>query len=55
MRFRYFDPAGNQLAPEQLRSMGVVTPAMGHVLAAVLERLEKAGKSGEPVEKDPAE
>lgn len=55
MRFRYFDPAGNQIAPEQLRSMGVMTPAMDHVFATVLERLEKTGKFGEPIEKNPAE
>ena len=55
MRFRYFDQAGNQIAPEQLRAMGVTTPAMDHVFAAVLSRLEKTERSGEAVEKIPAE
>ena len=55
MRFRYFDPAGNQITPEQLRAMGVMTPVMGHVFATVLERLEKNERSGEPIEKNPAE
>lgn len=55
MRFRYFDPAGNEIAPEQLRAMGVITPAMGHVFATVLERLEKTERSGEAIEKIPAE
>lgn len=55
MRFRYFDPAGNQIAPEQLRAMRVSTPAMDHVFATVLERLEITERSGEAIEKIPSE
>lgn len=53
MKFRYFDPAGRQIAPEQLRSMQVMTPAMGHVFATVVARLEKNERSGGPIEKAP--
>lgn len=55
MKFRYFDPVGNQIAPEQLRSMRVMTPVMNHVFATVLKRLEKTERSGEPIEKTSAE
>lgn len=55
MRFRYFDPAGKQIAPEQLRSMDVMTSAMDHVFATVQERQEKIGKFGKPIEKNPVE
>lgn len=55
MKFRYFDPAGRQLTAEQLRSMQVMTPAMDHVFATVLERLEKNERSVEPIEKVPPE
>lgn len=54
MKFRYFDPAGRQLTPEQLRSMQVMTPAMGHVFAAALDRLEKSGISEGRIEKPAA-
>lgn len=53
MKFRYFDPAGHQIAPEQLHTMQVMTPAMDHVFATVLERLEKNERSGSSVEKLP--
>lgn len=55
MRFRYFDPAGNQMTLEELRSMGIMTPAMDHVFATVLARMEKNGKSRELIEKISAE
>ena len=51
VKFRYFDPAGRQIAPEQLRSMQIMTPAMDHVFATVRERLEKNERSGQPIEK----
>lgn len=53
MKFRYFDQAGHQITPEQLRTMQVMTPAMDHVFATVLERLEKNERSGDPIEKAP--
>ncbi len=55
MQFRYFDPAGRQLTPEQLRSMGVRTPAMNHVFATVAERVEKTGNPGGAVANRPAQ
>lgn len=51
VKFRYFDPAGRQIAPEQLRFMQIMTPAMDHVFATVRERLEKNERSGQPIEK----
>ena len=54
MKFRYFDPTGRQLTPEQLRSMQVMTPAMDHVFATALNRLEKSGISGGRIEKPAA-
>lgn len=53
MNFRYFDAAGRQLTPEQLRSLDLLTPAMDHVFATVAERLGKSGNPGGPVETGP--
>lgn len=53
MKFRYFDPAGRQITLEQLRSMQVMTPAMDHVVATVLERLEKNERFEAAIEKTP--
>lgn len=53
MKFRYFDPAGRQITLEQLRSMQVITPAMDHVFATVLERLEKNERFEAAIEKAP--
>ena len=50
LNFRYFDAAGNQLTTEQLKSMGIVTPAMEHILATVKERMEKTWKSVDRLE-----
>ena len=51
MKFRYFDPEGRQIAPEQLRAMQIMTPAMDHVFVTVLERLEKSENLKSPIEK----
>lgn len=53
MKFRYFDPAGQQITPEQLRMMQVMTPSMDHVFVTVLERLEKNERLRGPIEKAP--
>ena len=53
MKFRYFDVEGRQITLEQLCAMRVSTPAMDHVFATVLERVEKSGKSDERIEKGP--
>ena len=53
MMFRYFDTEGKQLTFEQLCSMRVSTPAMNHVFATVLERMENDGKEKGPIEKSP--
>lgn len=53
MIFRYFDAEGRQLTAEQLNSMNVLTPAMDHVFATVLERVEKYGKVEGQIEKKP--
>ena len=53
MNFRYFDAAGTQLTPEQLKSMGIATPAMEHILVTVIDRIEKNWKQGSPLEVDP--
>ena len=37
MTFRYFDAEGQQLTREQLNAMRIVTPAMEHVFATVME------------------
>lgn len=55
MEFRYFDASGRQLTVEQLCSMQVLTPAMNHVFATVLERMEKREMTQGPIEKDPLE
>ena len=55
MNFRYFDAAGRQLTPEQLRSMGLLTPAMDHVFATVAERLGKTGNPAGAIETRPEE
>lgn len=52
MKFRYFDPGGRQLTLEQLRSMGVQTPAMDHVFATVAERVEKTVNLADRIEND---
>ena len=44
MNFRYFDANGIQLTREQLRSMGIATPAMEHIFATVVERIGKIRK-----------
>lgn len=51
MVFRYFDAEGRQLTLQQLCSMGVSTPAMDHVFATVLKRVEKYGKEEGRIEK----
>lgn len=51
MVFRYFDAEGRQLTAEQLNSMSVLTPAMDHVFATVLRRVEKYGKIESRIEK----
>ena len=51
MIFRYFDAEGRQLTAEQLSTMNVLTPAMDHIFATVLERMEKYGKVEERIEK----
>ena len=53
MKFRYFDAAGTQLTPEQLKSMGIATPAMEHILATVTDRIEKNWKQGNLLEEGP--
>lgn len=53
MKFRYFDAAGRQITPEQLRSMRVMAPAMDHIFATVLERLGKNKKCEAPIENAP--
>ena len=52
MKFRYFDAGGRQLTLEQLRSMGVQTPAMDHVFATVAERVEKTVNLADRIEND---
>ena len=51
MVFRYFDTEGKQLTFEQLRLMQISTPAMDHVFATVLERMENSGKKERLIEK----
>lgn len=54
VKFRYFDLAGQQLTQAQLRAMQVVTPAMDHVFATALERIERTGSSADQIEKHTA-
>lgn len=53
MVFRYFDAEGHQLTAEQLSSMRVLTPAMDHVFATVVERMERYSKTEGRIEKKP--
>lgn len=50
VNFRYFDVAGNQLTNEQLKSMCIVTPAMEHIFATVVGRIEKSWKRDDKLE-----
>lgn len=50
MKFRCFDSNGRQMTTEQLRVMGLTTPAMEHVFACVLERLEKSERRPEGID-----
>lgn len=51
MNFRYFDEAGKQLTDEQLKSMRILTPAMEHIFASVVDRVEKSWKQPDKLEK----
>ena len=50
MNFRYFDAGGQQITSEQLHSMGITTPAIEHIFASVLERMEKSEKQSKEIE-----
>lgn len=55
LNFRYFDSTGHQLTNEQLNSMRIVTPAMEHIFATVVDRIEKSWKQPEKLEKQGTE
>ena len=50
MNFRYFDVTGKQLTNEQLKTMNIVTPAMEHIFATVVERVGKAWMKSDKLE-----
>lgn len=50
MNFRFFDADGQQLTNEQLNSMRIVTPAMEHVFATVLDRVGKLRNQADNLE-----
>ena len=52
LNFRCFDAADNQLTSEQLKLMRIVTPAMEHIFATVVERIEKSRKQPDRLETD---
>ena len=45
MNFRFFDANGRLLTNEELKAMRIVTPAMEHVFATVLDRAGKLRNS----------
>ena len=53
MQFRYFDADGRQVTPKELRTMQVTTPAIEHIFASLIERLEKSGKPPQEIESRP--
>lgn len=54
LNFRCFDAADNQLTGDQLKSMHIATPAMEHIFATVVERIEKSRKQAGRLENDGA-
>ena len=50
LNFRYFDATGKQLTNEQLKSMRIVTPAMEHIFATVVDRIEKSWNQSDKLE-----
>lgn len=50
MNFRYFDANGRQLTSEQLNAMRIMTPAMEHVFATVLDRVGKLRNQADDLE-----
>lgn len=51
MRFRYFDAEDREMTLEQLRSMNISTPAIEHIFASVVDRLEKSEKPLKEIER----
>lgn len=51
MRFRYFDAEGREMTFEQLRTMNISTPAIEHIFASVVDRLEKSEKQSKEIER----